>query len=139
LQWWGEDPAAHWLAPDQWLFTSDRKTATDMMNQIDSTLAGQLHATTDMSSNKACFALAGTAARTLLAMGCGIDLHPTAFKTGQCVFTHFANVLLFIVAVKDYQFDLYVDSSQARYLSDWLLKAGEDPMTRDTKHPEMTA
>ena len=69
----------------------------------------------------------------LLAMGCGIDMHKSAFTTGQCVRTHFANVLLFIVAVDDDNFDLYVDRSHARYLRDWLLSAGEDPITRDPK------
>jgi sarcosine oxidase gamma subunit len=29
LQWWGEDPAAYWLGPDQWLLTSDTKPAKD--------------------------------------------------------------------------------------------------------------
>jgi sarcosine oxidase gamma subunit len=35
-----------------------------------------------------------------------------------------------MVAVEENNFDLYVDRSHARYLSDWLLNAGEDPITR---------
>jgi sarcosine oxidase subunit gamma len=128
LQLRGEDPAVCWLGPDQWLFTSDSKTGKDIIGQIDSKLAGQLHAAIDISSNKACFALRGPAARTMLAMGCGIDLHPSAFTTGQCVSTHFANVQLVIVAVLDNHFDLYLDRSYARYLSDWLVNSGEDPI-----------
>jgi len=38
-------------------------------------------------------------------------------------------VLLFIVAVGDNHFDLYLDRSHALYLADWLAHAGEDPMT----------
>ena len=64
-------------------------------------------------------------------MGCGIDMHPNAFMTGQCVRTHFANVALLIVAVEDDYFNLYVDRSLARYLRDWLSKAGEDPITQN--------
>lgn len=130
LQWRGEDPAAYWLGPDQWLLTSDTKLAEDIIGHIDATLSGQLYAATDLSSQNVCFALRGPAARTVLAMGCGIDMHRSAFTTGQCLHTHFANVMLFIVAVEDDNFDLYVDRSHARYLSDWFASSGEDPITR---------
>ena len=131
LQWSGEDPVAHWLGPDQWLLTSDSKTAKDMIARIDRTLAGQLHAATDMSSSYAYFSIRGSAARMVLAMGCGIDLHPSVFRRGQCVRTHFANVLLLVVAVQADHFALYIDRSHARYLSDWLVNSSEDPITRD--------
>ncbi len=134
LQWRSGDPAAYWLGPDQWLLTSDTKPATDILRHIDSTLSGQLHAATDMSSSNVYFALRGPAARTVLAMGCGIDMHTSAFGTGQCVSTHFASVLLFIVCVEDNNFDLYVDRSHARYLSDWLVDSCEDPATYDSKY-----
>ncbi len=129
----GNDPVACWLGPDQWLLTSDSRPATDIVSHIDGTLTGQLHAATDISSSNVCFALTGPASRTVLAMGCGIDMHRSAFVPGQCVHTHFANVLLFIVAVKDNDFDLYVDRSHARYLSDWFADAGEDPITHKTQ------
>ena len=134
LQWQGEDPAAYWLGPDQWLLTSDSKPAEDIIVHIDATLSGQLYVATDMSSSNVCFALRGPAARTLLAMGCGIDMHRSAFMTGHCVQTHFANVLLFIAVVGDNNFDLYVDRSHAHYLRNWLANAGEDPITRDSKY-----
>ena len=134
LQWRGGDPATHWLGPDQWLFTSDSKPTEDILSQIKRKLSGQLYAATDMSSHYVCFALSGPAARTVLAMGCGIDMHASAFMTGQCVRTHFANVLLLIVAVENNHFDLYLDRSHARYLSSWLANAGEDPITRDPKY-----
>jgi sarcosine oxidase subunit gamma len=127
-----EDLSACWLGPDQWLFTSDSMSAADIMLQIEQKLADQLHAATDMTSCYQCFSLEGPAARTLLAMGCGIDMHPDAFSKGQCVRTQFANVLLLIVAVEDTQFDLYLDRSHSRYLSDWLANSGEDPVTCDS-------
>ncbi|MFT5141256.1 MAG: sarcosine oxidase subunit gamma [Rhodothermales bacterium] len=123
------DPAAIWQAPDQWLIISDAKPAEELVAQIQQALATQLYAATDMSSGSACFSLQGPSARRLLAMGCGIDMHPGVFKTGQCVRTHFANIALQIVAVDDNGFDLYIDRSLARYLADWLATAGEDPIT----------
>ncbi len=138
LHWRGEDPVAHWLGPDQWLLTSDTKPVKDILCHIDRTLSGQLYAATDMSSSNACFALTGPAARTVLAMGCGIDMHTSAFMTGKCVRTHFANVLLLIVALDDNHFELYVDRSHARYLNDWFVNSGEDPITRDSKYHQIT-
>jgi sarcosine oxidase subunit gamma len=139
LQWRGGDPATYWLGPDQWLLTSDTKLAKDILCHIDCTLSDQLYAAADMSSHYVCFALRGPAARTVLAMGCGIDMHRSAFMAGQCIQTNFAHVLLFIVVVEENTFDLYVDRSHARYLSDWLVNSGEDPITRDLKNHKITA
>ncbi len=138
LHWSGEDPAACWLGPDQWLLTSDYQPAEDIIGRIDTVLSGQVYAATDMSSHYLCLSLKGPAARIILAMGSGFDMHRSAFKVGQCIRTHFANVLLFIVVVKDNDFDLYVDRSHARYLNNWLVSAGEDPITRSSDNHKMT-
>jgi len=130
LQSQNGNPDIHWLGPDQWLLTSESESAADIIANIENALAGQLFAATDMSSGLACFSLNGQSSRTLLAMGCGIDMHPGAFTTGQCIRTRFAQVPVFIVATGDFEFDLYVDRSYGRYLHEWLAAAGEDPMTR---------
>jgi len=67
-----------------------------------------------------------------LAMGCGIDMHPSSFATGQCVRTNFAQVPIFIVATGDLEFDLYVDRSYAHYLQEWLSDAAKDPITQSS-------
>lgn len=136
LRWQGGDPAGHWLGVDLWLLTSDEKSAGDIIRHIDNALKGQLYAATDMSSALVCFALRGPAARTILAMGCGIDMHPSAFLAGHCTRTHFAGVLLFIVVLKDDDFNLYVDRSLARYLGDWIADAGKDPLTHGLNFPQ---
>ena len=133
-RWRGVDPVVCWLGPDQWLLTSDTQSPTDVISLVDSALSGQLYAATDLSSSNVCYALKGFAARTVLAMGCGVDLHESAFTEGQCVRTNFANVPLFIVCIAGDHFDLYVDRSHARYLNDWLTNSGEDPITRDPKY-----
>ncbi len=63
--------------------------------------------------------------------------HISAFNKGQCTQTNFANVQLFIVVVEGDSFDLYLDRSHARYLSNWLHDSGEDPITRDSKFQAM--
>ena len=79
----GTDPSICWLSPDQWLFCSDQKSADVLAGEISEALPDQLHAATDVSSSLACFSLEGGAARTILAMGCGIDLHPLSFQAGD--------------------------------------------------------
>ncbi len=138
LQWRGEDPAACWLGPDLWLLTSDTRPGTEIIDHIDRTLSGQLYAATEMSASYVCFELSGPAARTVLAMGCGIDMHTDAFSTGQCVRTHFANVMLLIVSVGKNHFDLYADRSHARFLVDWIANAGEDPITHMQNDGELS-
>ena len=124
------DPMAYWIGPDQWLLTSENKLVAEILEHIEGARSGQLYAATNMSSGYVCFAISGPAARTVLAMGCGIDMHATAFTTGRCVRTRFAQVPLFIVATGNFDFDLYVDRSYANYLQDWLTAAGKDPITR---------
>ena len=131
LHWSGEYPAIHWLGPDQWLFTSDIEGAANIIARIDKAISNQLYAAIDMSSSYACFSLSGPAARTVLAMGCGIDLDTSAFKPGHCTRTHFANVSLFIVAVQESRFNLYIDRSLASYLRNWLVDSAQDPITYD--------
>jgi len=130
LQWLDGNPTIHWLGPDQWLLTSENEPVADILAHIDSALSGQLFTATDMSSGLTCFSLSGQSSRTLLAMGCGIDMHPDSFSTGQCIRTRFAQVPVFMVATGDFEFDLYVDRSYAHYLQEWLSGAGEDPITR---------
>ena len=138
LQWRDGDPASHWLGPDQWLLSSDTISAKDIISHIDSALSGQLFAATDLSSSNACFALSGPAARLVLAMGCGIDMHRSEFKTGQCARTNFASVPLFIVVNDEDSFMLYVDRSYTQYLRDWVTRSGEDPITHDSKFHQIT-
>jgi len=125
-------PAVHWLGPDQWLLTSENESVADILAHIDNVLSGQLFAATDMSSGLVCFSLSGRSSRTLLAMGCGIDMHPGSFSAGQCIRTRFAQVPVFMVATGNLEFDLYVDRSYAHYLHEWLTATGEDPIT----HPQ---
>lgn len=123
------DPNVCWLGPDRWMFTSDTRNAVDIVSRIDAVLQDQLHAATDMSAGYAAIAVSGKAARRVLAMGCGVDLHESVFTAGRCVRTRFAQVPLVVVAMPDEYFDLYVDRSYSRYLHDWLAVAIGDPIT----------
>ena len=130
LRWQGEDPAAVWVGPDQWLITSDTRPTENLQAHINGALSSRLHAATDMSSAYVCFELTGPASRTVLAMGCGIDLHLQSLKPGHCARTLFAGVPVIMVAKGDNDFDLYLDRNLSGYFQKWLAVAGEDPFTR---------
>lgn len=135
LHWVGGDPAAHSLGPGLWLLASDTKAAGDIIQHIDTGLSGHNYAASDMTSAFTCFKLKGPSARTLLAMGCGLDMHSNAFQSGHCTRTYFAGVLLIIAAVEEDVFNLYVDRSLAQYLCDWIASAGYDPLTHNLNFP----
>ena len=131
-------PAKYWLSPDQWLLASDSLSAAELLQQLESELGGQLYLAIDLSSGLACFSMKGPAARILLAMGCGVDMHPSAFRSGQCVRTRFANVALVIAAVGKNSFELFVDRSLAGYLEEWIAAASEDPLAQKSRRAPST-
>ena len=117
------------FAPDQWLLFSDDMSASGMIEQLGTSLNDQLHAAHDLSSALCCMELSGPAARTVLAMGCGIDFHPRAFPEGCGVRTRIAQVAAIIVAGTRERFWLFHDRSFSRYLARWCIEAGSDPLT----------
>lgn len=130
LRWQGPEPIALWLGPDQWLLASDTQSAQELIVFIDDELSNQLDATTDLSDALDCFELSGRGARTILSMGCGLDLDSSAFSYGHCARTRFACVPLVITAAGEDQFDLYVDRSYSHYLQQWIENAARDPLTQ---------
>ena len=128
LHWRGRDPHSIWLGPDQWLVTSDSKSAEKLITFINRALSERLHAATDTSAALTCFELSGHASRTILTMGCGLDLDPRSFAQGHCARTKFACVPLLIVATKKDVYDLYVDRSLSLYLQKWVASAISNPL-----------
>lgn len=126
----GSDPLALWLSPDQWLLVSSRRDATGMARDCAESLGPVLHLVTDATDALHCLAIDGPGARTLLAMGSGIDFSAQSFAPGRCVRTRFAKVAAVIHAVDRDRFEMYVDRSVAHYISEWLARAARDPLLR---------
>jgi sarcosine oxidase subunit gamma len=120
------DPTALWVAPDQWLLSSSGHSAEALIARLDEALGASVHNATDASDALACFTVAGTAARGLLAMGSGVDFDNTAFPPGRCVRTRFAKLAVLVHAVAADRFDLIFDRSAAHYLEQWLRRAMVD-------------
>lgn len=122
----GEDPKALWMAPDQWLLTSDLVSADDLIRQCRRSLGGQTHSATDASAALAAFRLEHRRAGILLAMGCGLNFD--TLVQGQCARTRLACISAIIVPLSGTAYDVYVDRSYARHLELWLTLARNDPL-----------
>jgi sarcosine oxidase, subunit gamma len=114
-----------WLGPDEWLVVAEG-VAPDLLPRLERAVSFRRAALSDLSSSRMIIELAGSAARDLLAAGCGLDLHPRAFGPGQCAQTLLARVPVILDQLNEApQYRLLVRRSYARWLCDWLIDAVE--------------
>ncbi len=109
---------AFWMGPDRWWIVSTEE-------ELDGTalrraLKGFSFGVFEIGESLAIISLEGAYASDLLAKGCTIDLHPSAFKTGQVVQTNLAKAQVTLHRSGDNAFDLYLRRSFAEYLWAWL-------------------
>ncbi|SEJ98705.1 sarcosine oxidase subunit gamma [Sphingobium sp. AP50] len=112
----GIDPRIMSLAPHDWMIVGD---AQPPLNTVD-TGASLCHAA-DVTEGRTLFEIGGGLARSLLAKGTSIDLHPRSFCAGQCAQTLFAQTRLLIECVSDAPlFNVYADRSYTSHMIDWF-------------------
>lgn len=107
-----------WLGPDEWLVRSDDHTP----HELAELLRGVGAAAVDVSAQRTELRLGGPLVRELLALGCSLDLHPSAFPPGSCAQTTVGQVGVVLLATDD-AFHVLVRPSFAGHLADWLLDA----------------
>lgn len=130
-----ETPAvcALWLGPDEWLLVCAPGSEGDVADALRAALAGRHAAVVDVTDGRAVLRLSGARARTVLAKGCAIDLHPRAFAFGDVVQAALAKSQVILQQSVDDEdeggpaFDIYVARSFADYLWAWLKGACEGP------------
>ena len=103
---------ALWLGPDEWLVLGAREE--DFPNAW---------AAVDVSANRVCLELSGEGAADVLARGCALDLHTTAFPPGTCAQTLLARAQVILYRPEENVFRLLVRPSYADYLRAWLRDA----------------
>jgi sarcosine oxidase, subunit gamma len=130
------DTAVIWLGPDEWLVTGTSLTGPELEARLREAVTPHGGAAVDVSGQRTTLRLRGSHSRDVLAKGCAIDLHPSAFAGGGAVQTTLgrAGVILLGVDGGDAGYGILVRSSFARYLADWLLDAAEEytPIPTDT-------
>jgi len=112
-----------WLGPDEWLAVMEGD-APDLLPRLERAVAGRRAAVIDLSSSRVAIEIAGSAARDLLAAGCGLDLHPRAFGPGQCAQTLLARVPVILDQLDAApRYRVLSRRSYARWLTNWLIDA----------------
>ena len=121
------DVAMLWLGPDEWLVVTPDRRAGRIERELRDALEGQHAALTDVSHSRAILALSGPDARSLLAKGCPLDLHPRGFGPGRCAQSRLAKCQMLIHQVGEAPaFEIHVSRSFAQYAWTWLMDAGRE-------------
>ena len=76
-----------WTAPNQWLAVSTQASFDDWQERL-----ADLASVTDQSDGRALVRVSGPEARTVLAKGVSIDLHPAVFTAGSAAATGVAHM-----------------------------------------------
>ncbi len=126
-RWAGtRDRAALWLGPDEWLLLASDGSSRALEQSLREVCAEEPWlAVTDLSHNYTTLRLSGCCGRELLAKGCALDLHPTAFQAGACAQTLLARTRVILRAVDD-AIELWIRNSFASYTAQWLLDAAAE-------------
>jgi sarcosine oxidase subunit gamma len=123
----GGEYSALWLGPDEWLVVAPEGHNDALGADLRMALAGVHHSVTDLSANRTIIEISGTDARVVLAKGCPLDLHGTAFKPPQCAQTLLAKSQMVLQCVDARPvFRVFVRISFAPYVAEWLLDAAAE-------------
>src|ERR1700737_2936826 len=109
------------LGPDEWLVVGEDGQQDAIETALRGGLDGVFAAITDVSANRTVLEISGLSARHLLAHGMPIDLDARAFGSGRCAQTLLAKAQVIIERRDNGVFCLYVRTSFAGYVADWLL------------------
>ncbi len=123
----GGESSVLWLGPDEWLIVAPDGRNEALGADLRMALAGVHHSVTDLSANRTIIEISGTDARVVLAKGCPLDLHGSAFNPPQCAQTLLAKSQMFLQCVDARpEFRVFVRISFAPYLAEWLLDAADE-------------
>jgi sarcosine oxidase, subunit gamma len=126
-----DDRRALWLGPDEWLVVAPDGQAAALEHSIRSGFGGAFGSIVDVSASRTVLQVRGIGARDVLAQGIPIDLDPRRFLPGTCAQTLLAKSPVIIERRDDGEaFHLFVRSSFAGYVGDWLLDAAVPTTSR---------
>jgi sarcosine oxidase, subunit gamma len=91
--------------------------------ELGGALDGEHHAVVDVSANRTVVELTGDGRVDLLAQGCGLDLHPRAWRPGSCAQTLLGRVPV-LLQERDHATRVFVRASFAAHLADWFHAVG---------------
>ena len=114
----------YWLGPDEWLVETGANRAAELISELSEALAGRPAAVNDVSGGHVSLRVSGADARTVLAKGCTLDLHPREFGPGQCARTSLAKTTVVLGVADDAPaYTVIAGRSSSDYLCRWLTHA----------------
>ena len=114
----------YWLGPDEWLIATGAEHALGLGSGLADALAGFHAAVNDVSGGNVELLVSGANARTVLAKGCAMDLHPREFAPGQCAQTGLGRAAVLLAADGEPStYTIIVRRSFSDYLCRWLANA----------------
>lgn len=111
------------VGPTDWLVIGTDPDATALLQRLEEAFEGSAFRATNVSQALARIEIAGPEARTLLAKGCALDLHPSRFAPGRCARTRFAGMPVIVHCTQPSTFECIVTLSYAEYFLSWLTDA----------------
>jgi sarcosine oxidase subunit gamma len=121
-----EERRALWLGPDEWLVVGPDGQQEAIEQALRDGLNGAFGSIVDVSANRTLLEVRGPTAPELLAHGVSLDLDVRSFGPGRCVQTSLAKAQVIIERPDESGFHLYVRTSFASYVADWLLDASRN-------------
>ncbi len=121
----GNDVAAYWLGPGEWLLAMDVGAVAGFEGRLLGALGGT-GAVVDVSAGYVRYNLGGPMAAELLMKACPYDFDGPSFGPGRCVQTVFARTTALVAGREDSSFDLAIRRSYAGYFERWTADASTD-------------
>lgn len=116
-----------WMGPDEWLIVAPDGAAERLRTRLEGALEGDHASVVDVSAQRTVVELAGADARELLLKGCPLDVHPRVFGPGRCAQSTLARAQMLLLArSEEPAYWVFVRSSFAEYLAEWLLDAAAE-------------
>jgi sarcosine oxidase, subunit gamma len=123
----GGDRRALWLGPDEWLVVGPEDQEKALVQSLLDGLGGAFGSVVDVSANRTTLEVGGPKARDVLAHGIPIDLDPRSFGASNCAQTLLAKAHVIVEGRnEEAALHLYIRSSFASYVADWLLDAATE-------------
>jgi len=119
-----------WMGPDEWLVVAPPEDRETLPAKLASALDGQHAAAVEVGESMTVIGLSGPRASDVIAKGCTIDLHPSAFGPGRVVRTLLAKSGIILHRLSENAagatptFEITVHRSFADYTWRWLEDAG---------------
>ena len=121
----GEAAAGLWLGPDETLLLLPRGAETSWQ-VLGEALLGLPHSLVDVSHRQTALEISGADAEAMLAVGCPLDLHVSAFPVGMCARTVFAKCEIVLWRKGPALFHIEVWRSFRAYVVGLLERTGEE-------------